>query len=68
MYCPGYISETVKCRKLYLIGTSVGGCRCATSLCDLGVTFDFRSARIFSTAIFETYFSYQRKKYGHFVF
>ena len=46
--CPGCISETVRCRKFilgrdigssYLAGTLVGGCRCATSWCDLDLTF-----------------------------
>ena len=36
--CLGNISETVRCRK---VGTLVRGCRCATSWCDLDLTFDF---------------------------
>ena len=37
--CPGYISETVKCRKL-ILGRDIGyGCTCATSLCDLHLIF-----------------------------
>ena len=32
-------------------------CGCAVSQCDLVVTFDLVSARLFSTATFETYFS-----------
>ena len=38
---PGCISETVRCRKLILgYGILVRGCRCATSWCDLDLTFD----------------------------
>ena len=37
--CPGCISETVRCRKL-ILGTLVRECRCATSWCDLDLTFD----------------------------
>ena len=36
---PGYVSETVRCRKLKL-GVGFGGDRCAMSWCDLGLTFD----------------------------
>ena len=36
--CPGCISETVRCRKLILVRILVGGCRCATSRCDLDLT------------------------------
>ena len=37
--CPGYISETVRCRKL-ILGRDIGyGCTCATSLCDLHLIF-----------------------------
>ena len=38
--CPACISETVICRKLILLRTVVRGCRCATSWCDLDLTFD----------------------------
>ena len=38
--CPACISETVRCRKLILVGTLVRGCRCAMSWCDLDLTFD----------------------------
>ena len=38
----------------------VGGCRCAVSCYDLGVTFDLGSARMVSTVSFETNFSYYR--------
>ena len=38
--CPGCISETVRCRKLIMVGTLVGGCRCAMLWCDLDLTFD----------------------------
>ena len=38
--CPGCISGTIRCRKLILVGTLVGGCRCATSWSDLDLTFD----------------------------
>ena len=38
--CPGCISETVRCRKLILGRILVRGCRCATSWCDLDLTFD----------------------------
>ena len=37
------MSETVRCRKLILVRDIGGvglGCRCATSWCDLDVTFD----------------------------
>ena len=38
--CPACISETVRCRKL-ILGRDIGwGCRCATSWCDLDLTFD----------------------------
>ena len=37
---PACISETVRCRKLILAGTLVRGFRCATSWCDLDLTFD----------------------------
>ena len=37
----------------------VGGCRSATWLYDLGMTFDIGSARVFLTATFET-FSYHK--------
>ena len=38
--CLGYISETVRCRKL-IPGKDIGwGCRCATSWCDRDFTFD----------------------------
>ena len=33
--CPGYISETVRCRKLILDRDIGGDCSCATSWCDL---------------------------------
>ena len=37
--CPGCISETVRCIKL-ILGRDIGwGCRCATSWCDLDLTF-----------------------------
>ena len=38
--CPGSILETVRCRKLIFLGTLVRGFRCATSVCDLDLTFD----------------------------
>ena len=39
-FYPGCISETVRCRKL-ILGRDIGyGCRCASSWCDLDVTFD----------------------------
>ena len=38
--CPGYISETIRNRMLKL-GSDIGwGCKCATSWCDLDLTFD----------------------------
>ena len=38
--CPACILETVRCRKL-IFGRDIGwGCRCATSWCDLDLTFD----------------------------
>ena len=37
--CLGCISETITCRKL-ILGWDIGwGCRCATSWCDLDLTF-----------------------------
>ena len=36
MVCPGYISETIRCRKL-ILGRDIG---CAISWCDLGLIFD----------------------------
>ena len=38
--CLGYILETVRYRKLLLVGLLVRGCRCATSWSDLDFTFD----------------------------
>ena len=38
--CPGYISETVRCRKLILGGNIGWGCRCATVWSDLDLIFD----------------------------
>ena len=38
--CHGYISETIRCRKLILGGDIGWGCRSATSSCDLDLTFD----------------------------
>ena len=43
-----------------MAGLLVERCRYATPWCDFGVTFDRGPARLFSTAIFETYFSYQK--------
>ena len=36
--CPAYILETIMCRKL-ILGRDIGW-RCATSFCDLDLTFD----------------------------
>ena len=36
--CPGYILESLQCRKLTLMGTLVRECRCATTWCDLDLT------------------------------
>ena len=38
--CPACISETLRCRKLILGRDIDKGCRCATSWCDLDLTFD----------------------------
>ena len=38
--CPGCISETVRYRKLILVGTLVRMCGCVTSWSDLDFTFD----------------------------
>ena len=38
-FCPAYISKTVRCSKL-IVGKDIGCCRCATSWCDLDLTFD----------------------------
>ena len=40
--CPDCILETVRYRKLILIGTLVRGCRCATSWCDLDLTLTYK--------------------------
>ena len=42
-----------------MVGILVGGCWYAKSWCDIGLTFDHSSARMLSTATFETnhYFS-----------
>ena len=44
----------------FILGGDIGWgrCACAMSWCYLNFTFDFGSARMFSIAIFETYFSY----------
>ena len=47
--------ETIRCRKL-IHGWDIGDVDVQCQ-CDLGVTFDIGSARMFSTAIFETPFS-----------
>ena len=63
LYDLGFLDLTLnlaKCRKFYLVSLLVLGCRCAISQCDLGVTFYLGSARMFSAAIFETYFSYHK--------
>ena len=41
-----YISETVRCRKLILVGILVRGCRCAMSWCDLDFTFDLAAVTL----------------------
>ena len=38
--CPGYISDSVRCRKLILSRDIGWGCRCAMSWCDLDLTFN----------------------------
>ena len=44
--CPGCISETVRCRKL-ILGRDISiGCRCATSWCDLDLTFDLAAVTL----------------------
>ena len=37
-------------------------------LCDLGHTFDFDSARMFSTTIFDTYISYHKDTYMDYIY
>ena len=39
--CPGYISETVRCRKL-ILGRDIGGggCRCSVLWCDRDLTLE----------------------------
>ena len=32
------VSQTIRCRKLILVGTLVKGCSCAMSWCDLDLT------------------------------
>ena len=66
MPCLGYISETVRCRKL-IFGRDIrwggggggGGYRCATSWCDLDLTFDLVYLMLFylSTGISDTILS-----------
>ena len=46
MPCPGYISETIRCRKL-IFGRDIGGYRCAMSWCDLDLTFDLAYLMLF---------------------
>ena len=59
MPCPGYISETIRCRSWYLVGTLVGGYRCATSWYDLDLTFHLAYLMLFylSTGICDTLLS-----------
>ena len=42
----------------YLIGILVRGYRCAMLFCDLSLTFDLDSVKMFCTVIFETYFPF----------
>ena len=59
MPCPGYISETIRCRKL-IFGRAIGrGYRCATSWCDLDLTFDLAYLMLFylSTGIYDAILS-----------
>ena len=37
--CLRCITETIGCEKV-ILGILVGGCRCATSWCDLDLTYD----------------------------
>ena len=55
MPCLGYISETIRCRKL-IFGTLVVGYMCVTSWCDLDLTFDLAYLMLFylSTGISDT--------------
>ena len=47
MPCLGYISETIKCRKL-IFGRDIGrGYMCATSWCDLDLIFDLAYLMLF---------------------
>ena len=61
MPCLGYILETITCRKL-IFGRDIGqGYMCATSWCDLDLTFDLAYLMLFyvSTRISDTiYLSY----------
>ena len=41
-----------------MVGILVRGYTCAMSYCDLSLTFDLDSVKMFSTVIFETYFLY----------
>ena len=51
-----YHSATVAPR--FLVGILVRGYRRAMSYCDLSLTFDLNSVKMFSILIFETYFCY----------
>ena len=47
MPCPGYIWETIRCRKL-IFGRDIGrGYRGATSWCDLDLTYDLAYLMLF---------------------
>ena len=53
--CLGCISETVRCRKLILGRDIVRGCRCATSCCDLDLTFDLAIVTLTYKILFGLY-------------
>ena len=59
MPCPGYISQTIRCRKL-IFGRDIGqGLFVATSWCDLDLTFDLACLMLFylTTGISDTVLS-----------
>ena len=50
-------SETLRCRKLLLSRDLVGSCRCATSWCDLDLTFDITIVTLTYNILYGLYLS-----------
>ena len=62
-FCLGNICEIVKCKKLIfgkLVGTLVRGCRCATSWCDLDLTFDHVVVTMSVKILFRLFFGFRK--------